>query len=115
MFLEMRSIYGATGRVQNLRRIDRWELHCMSLRIWKSVSLLLIAALLITSCGSGPFAGEAGIQEAAQESQPKPPLAIAAERGPLPNPEAPLFVRPQPKVRPFSGGDRGRPFHLKEK
>lgn len=74
----------------------------MSLRIWKWISPLLIAALLITSCGAGPFAGETGVQQAAQESQPKPPLAIAAERGPLPNPEAPEFVRPQPNVRPFS-------------
>ena len=74
----------------------------MSSRILKSVNLLLIAALLLTSCGSGPFAGETGVQEAAQESQPKPPLAIAADRSPLPNPAAPVFVRPQPNVRPFS-------------
>ena len=77
----------------------------MSLRIWKLISLLLVAALLITSCGSGPFAGETGIQEAAQETQPKPPLEIAANHGPLLNPETPLFVRPYPVVRPFAVGN----------
>ncbi len=75
----------------------------MSLRRWQATSLLLVISLFITSCGSSIFAGEAGVQQAAQEALPKPPLTIAkTSSAPLPALNATEFVPPRPPLRPFS-------------
>jgi LCP family protein required for cell wall assembly len=75
----------------------------MSLRWWKATSLLLVISLFITSCGSSIFAGDAGVQQAAQEALPKPPLTIAKDSSaPIPALNAEDYEPPQPPVRPFS-------------
>jgi LCP family protein required for cell wall assembly len=75
----------------------------MSLRWWKATSLLLVISLFITSCGPSIFAGEAGVQQAAQDALPKPPLLIAkGSSDPIPALNAENFEPPQPPVRPFS-------------
>ena len=75
----------------------------MSLRWWKATSLMLVLSLFISSCGPSIFAGEAGVQQAAQDALPKPPLAITKGSSvPLPALNAEDFKPPQPPVRPFS-------------
>jgi LCP family protein required for cell wall assembly len=75
----------------------------MSLRPWKATSLLLVISLFITSCGSTIFAGDAGVQQAAEESLPKPPLTIAKNSSaPIPALNAEDYQPPKPPVRPFS-------------
>jgi LCP family protein required for cell wall assembly len=75
----------------------------MSLRWWKATSLLLVLSLFISSCGPSVFAGEAGVQQAAQDALPKPPLAIAkGSSNPIPALNAEDFQPPLPPVQPFS-------------
>ncbi|MBK8051323.1 MAG: LCP family protein [Anaerolineales bacterium] len=71
-------------------------------RWWKGTSLLLVASLLLTSCGAGMFAGEAGVKQAAQEAQPKPPLEISKLNSPLPGPVSAESTLPKAPIRPFS-------------
>ncbi len=75
----------------------------MSSRPWKATSILLVISLLITSCGTGIFAGESGVQQAAQEALPKPPLTIAKDSSaPIPALNAEDYKPPKPPLRPFS-------------
>ncbi len=67
----------------------------------KAVSLLLAAALLLTSCMPGVFAGAEGVEQAAQEAS-KPPLVIAGDTSPLPPLHAEQYEPPRPPLRPFS-------------
>lgn len=75
----------------------------MSLRWWKATSILLVISLFITSCAPGIFAGQAGVQQAAQEALSKPPLLIAKDSSnPIPALNAEDIKPPKPPVRPFS-------------
>ena len=75
----------------------------MSLRWWKATSGMLVLSLFISSCGPSIFAGDAGVQQAAQDALPKPPLAITkGSSDPLPALNAEDYRPPQPPVRPFS-------------
>ena len=75
----------------------------MSLRWWKATSGMLVLSLFISSCGSGIFAGDAGVQQAAQDALPKPPLAITkGSSDPIPAINAEDYKPPKPPVRPFS-------------
>ncbi len=72
----------------------------MSLHWWKFTSLLLVGSLLLTSC----FAGASGVQEAARDVLPKPPLEIANGNSPLPGPDARVYDPPTPPLQPFAVG-----------
>jgi LCP family protein required for cell wall assembly len=75
----------------------------MSLRWWKATSLVLVSSLFISSCGPSIFAGEAGVQQAAEDALPKPPLTITkGSSAPIPALNAEDFQPPQPPLRPFS-------------
>ena len=75
----------------------------MVLRLWRATSLLLVATLLLTSCIPGVFEGQAGVDQAALEAMPKPPLEIAQDGSqPLPELNAEDFEPPRPPLRPFS-------------
>ena len=50
----------------------------MRQRSTKLITLFLIASLLLTSCSAGVFQGQRGVQLAAQEMAPKPPLEITS-------------------------------------
>lgn len=70
---------------------------------WKVTSYLLVVSLFLTSCGAGVFAGADGVRDAAQDAQPKPPLAIAKDSSdPIPALNAENFQPPRPPIRPFS-------------
>jgi len=75
----------------------------MVLRLWRATRLLLVAALLLTSCIPGVFEGQAGVDQAALEAMPKPPFEVAqGNRQPLPRLNAEDFEPPRPPLRPFS-------------
>lgn len=66
------------------------------------LALVLIFSLILTSCSSGVFQGTRGVQKAAQEMAPKPPLDISGEHRPLPGVDARNFSPPIPPMRPLS-------------
>ncbi|GIV68207.1 LCP family protein [Caldilinea sp.] len=66
------------------------------------ISLVLALSLALTSCSSGVFQGSRGVQKAALEALPKPPLDITGSHKPLPGVEARSYNPPSPPIRPFS-------------
>lgn len=66
------------------------------------ISLVLALSLALTSCSSGVFQGSRGVQKAALEALPKPPLDITGSHKPLPGIEARTYNPPSPPIRPFS-------------
>ncbi|HRW49295.1 MAG TPA: LCP family protein [Caldilinea sp.] len=74
----------------------------MRQRSTKLITLFLIASLLLTSCSAGVFQGQRGVQLAAQEMAPKPPLEITSNNKPLPGVAAKQYNPPRPPIQPFS-------------
>ena len=68
----------------------------------KLITLFLIASLLLTSCSAGVFQGQRGVQLAAQEMAPKPPLEITRNNNPLPGVDVKAYNPPKPPIQPFS-------------
>jgi LCP family protein required for cell wall assembly len=66
------------------------------------LALILILSLVLTSCSGGVFQGTRGVQRAAQEMAPKPPLDITGAHQPLPGVDARKYNPPAPAIRPFS-------------
>ncbi|MFN8468852.1 MAG: hypothetical protein U0X20_25060 [Caldilineaceae bacterium] len=81
----------------------------MSFRWWQATSVLLVLSLFISSCGPSIFKlAEAGVQQAANDALPKPPLAITkGSSDPIPAINAEDYKLPKPPVRPFC---QRRPF-----
>ena len=70
----------------------------MRQRSTKLITLFLIASLLLTSCSAGVFQGQRGVQLAAQEMAPKPPLEITSNNKPLPGVAAKQYNPPRPPI-----------------
>lgn len=68
----------------------------------KLITFLLITSLVLSSCSAGIFQGERGVQLAAQEMAPKPPLEITRNNNPLPGVSVKQYNPPRPPVQPFS-------------
>lgn len=66
------------------------------------LAFILIFSLVLTSCSGGVFQGTRGVQRAAQEMAPKPPLDITGAHQPLPGVDARNYNPPAPAIRPFS-------------